>query len=267
MGPRKERSGTMLFPEDIHIHTSQGVERVFHRLEKHPDNPIHVFTDPWGSRCVDHGGYERDPKTNEIVLWYLTGPSEPEDIADKVFVCQAHSTDGIHWDTPSLGVHEFRGSRDNNICVVNYTKSGVYAGPHELTGPSIAHDALDPNPDARYKMALWRYNRDRDPTSGKPFYGLKDTSHPTGLYTATSPDGIHWPARERLAHTHADGFGDTYTFMVDTLRRGSALRQAALLGPRTRYVDSPAPHLLEPRLCLLVAICAHLADRRARPAT
>ena len=38
----------MLFVDDYHIHSSQGVERVFHRLEQHPDNPIHVFTDVRG---------------------------------------------------------------------------------------------------------------------------------------------------------------------------------------------------------------------------
>ena len=213
----------MLFVDDYHVHSSQGVERVFHRLEQHPANPIHVFTDPWGPICVDHGGYERDPQTGEFVLWYYTRPDHPEGMHESAFVCQARSRDGIHWNTPSLGIHEFRGSRENNICVVNFTASGVYPGPHELTGPCITRDPLDPNPDGRYKMALWRYNRDRDPETGKRLYARKDTSHPTGLYTSTSPDGIHWPDRERLVHTFADGFGDTYTFMVDTLRRGYRL--------------------------------------------
>ena len=213
----------MLFVDDYHVHSAQGVQRKFHRLEKHPDNPVHVFTDAWGSRCVDHGGYERDPRTGEFVLWYLTGPSEPQGVSDRAFVCQARSDDGVRWEIPELGAHEFRGSRENNICVVNYSYSGVYPGAHELTGPCILRDPLDPNPDARYKMALWRYNRDHDPETGKRLYGLKDTSHPTGLYTATSPDGIHWPDRESLVHTHADGFGDTYTWMLDTLQKGYRL--------------------------------------------
>ena len=72
-------------------------------------------------------------------------------------------------------------------------------------------------------MALWRYNRDHDPETGKRLYESKDTPYPTGLYTNTSPDGIHWPARERLVHTHADGFGDTYTWMLDSLRGGYRL--------------------------------------------
>ena len=213
----------MLFVDDYHIHSSQDVQRIYHQLEKHPDNPIHFFSEPWGTQCIDHGGYERDPQTGDFVLWYFTKEVERGDPRDSVFLCQARSSDGLYWDVPSLGVHEFRGSRDNNICVVNFSKSGVYPGPHELTGPCIARDPLDPDPNGRYKMAVWRYNRDLDPETGKRLYGLKDTSHPTGLYTSTSPDGIHWPAHERLVHTHADGFGDTYTFMVDTLRRGYRL--------------------------------------------
>ena len=75
----------MLFVDDYHVHSSQGVERVFHRLEQHPDNPIHVFTDPWGPICVDHGGYERDPQTGEFVLWYYTRPDNPRGMHESAF--------------------------------------------------------------------------------------------------------------------------------------------------------------------------------------
>ena len=234
----------MLFIDDFHVHSAHGVRRRFHRLEKHPDNPVHVFTDPWGSGCANHGGYELDPITGEFVLWYSTGPSDPESVADRRFVCQARSADGIHWEIPRLGLHDFRGSRDNNICVVNYPYSGVYPGPHELTGPCIIRDPLDPDPSARYKMALWRYNRDSDPETGKALYESRDTPFPTGLYTATSADGIQWPSRERLVHTHADGFGDTYTWMLDTLRRGYRLFGKRLYWDRRR--DSGKTHRGEP---------------------
>ena len=212
----------MLFIDDYHIHSSRGVERRFHSLNKNPDNPVKVFADPWGAYVYNHGGFERDPHQGDFVLWYSTRPNDPESVTDRRFVCQARSVDGVHWETPSLGLYEFRGSRENNICVVNYPYSGVYDGPHELTGPAILRDPMDPDPSRRYKMALWRYNRDLD-ASGQTLYFSKDTPSPTGLYTATSPDGIHWPAREQLVHAHADGFGDTYTWMLDTLRKGYRL--------------------------------------------
>ena len=33
-------------------------------------------------------------------------------------VCYAESVDGIRWDRPNLGIHEFNGSRDNNLLLV-----------------------------------------------------------------------------------------------------------------------------------------------------
>ena len=206
-----------------------------------------IFTDPWGSTLANHGGFEIDPATGEFVLWYSTRPLDPEGVTDARFICQARSGDGVHWETPPLGLFEFRGSRDNNICVVNYPYSGVYPGPHELSGPCIARDPLDPDPSARYKMALWRYNRDHDPETGKRLYESKDTPYPTGLYTSASPDGIHWPARERLVHTHADGFGDTYTWMLDSLCAAATASSASAstgttAGPAARCAAaSPAP--------------------------
>ena len=224
----------MLFVDDHHVHSSQGVRRIFHRLEKHPGNPVHVFTESWGASCTHHGGYERDPQTGEFVLWYSTGPHDPQSVTDRSFVCQARSPDGLHWEIPALELYEFRGSRQNNICVVNYPYSGVYPGPHELTGACIARDTFDPDPARRYKMALWRYNRDHDPETGKRLYESKDTPYPTGLYTAVSPDGVHWPRGETLVHTHADGFGDTYTWMLDTLKRGYRLFGKRLYWDQTR---------------------------------
>ena len=39
----------MLFVDDYHIHSSQGVERVFHRLEQQSDNPYPCVHRPLGS--------------------------------------------------------------------------------------------------------------------------------------------------------------------------------------------------------------------------
>jgi hypothetical protein len=33
------------------------------------------------------------------------------------FICYAESTDGIHWERPSLGICEYKGSKDNNIII------------------------------------------------------------------------------------------------------------------------------------------------------
>lgn len=58
-------------------------------------------------------------------------------------VCYAESSDGFHWDRPSLGTVEFEGSRDNNIISLS--------GLEGITG----HVFLDPNApkEERYKVA------------------------------------------------------------------------------------------------------------------
>jgi len=38
-------------------------------------------------------------------------------IHEAAFICYAESGDGIHWKKPNLGLHEFRGSKDNNIAL------------------------------------------------------------------------------------------------------------------------------------------------------
>ena len=72
----------MLFVDDYHLHATKGVRRRFHRLRKHAGNPVQVFSDPWGSGCNNHGGFEVDPGSGDVVLWYSTGPSDAEGVAD-----------------------------------------------------------------------------------------------------------------------------------------------------------------------------------------
>ena len=60
----------------------------------------------------------------------------PTDTSDKQVTCMAESSDGIHFTRPNLGLHEFNGSKENNI---------VYVGVE-------AHNFapfLDSNPDAK----------------------------------------------------------------------------------------------------------------------
>ena len=74
----------------------------------------------------------------------------------------ATSTDGHHWDTPSLGLYEWRGSRDNNIAV-------------DPDGKKLYHvlrDERDEDPQRRYKALFARGGSDR--------------------YPAVSPDGFDW---------------------------------------------------------------------------
>ncbi|MGD9497070.1 MAG: hypothetical protein AB7Y46_12305 [Armatimonadota bacterium] len=86
-------------------------------------------------------------------------------------LCYAESDDGIHWRRPELGIHEFRGSRANNIVLTPEALAQLGGDP--------AHTAtwLDANPDCppdqRYKITI----------VGR---------QPRGLYVLTSGDGLHF---------------------------------------------------------------------------
>jgi hypothetical protein len=88
-----------------------------------------------------------------------------------LFTCYAESDDGIHWRKPELGLHDFNGSKANNIVIPR--------GKMGQVNPDGGHPAVfkDENPnassDARYK-AIMRSNS------------------PKGLLVLKSPDGLRW---------------------------------------------------------------------------
>ena len=97
------------------------------------------------------------------------GPRQDSGFAVNVFdndtlqyLCYARSGDGVHWEKPSLGLYEWRGSTDNNI----------------LMGGSICHNftpMLDTNPACPEDMRI------------KAVAG----THPA-LYAFASADGLHF---------------------------------------------------------------------------
>lgn len=87
------------------------------------------------------------------------------------FTCYAESDDGIHWRKPSLSLHTFNGSTENNITISDQTFGELQ--------PDGAHPAIfkDPNPaapnSARYKAILRSHE-------------------PNGLVVLKSADGKQW---------------------------------------------------------------------------
>lgn len=105
-----------------------------------------------------------------------------------LYCCYAESEDGIAWRKPNLGLHEYNGSKENNIVMT----SGVQ-GPLNI---DAGHPAVfkDDNPDApddaRYK-AIVRSNK------------------PNGLIPMKSPDGIHWTPMTDAPILHGLGAFDS----------------------------------------------------------
>jgi hypothetical protein len=93
---------------------------------------------------------------------YYRGSGPVGDNSEQQFTCYAESTDGIHFVRPNLGIHEFKGSKENNIVHIG-VESHNFA-PFLDTNPAA-------KPDERYKALA----------------GLSST-----LFAYGSGDGIHW---------------------------------------------------------------------------
>ena len=128
-------------------------------------------------------------------------------------VCYATSHDGMHWERPNIGRYEIMGTKDNNVVLDPAYHDGM--GHWE----SVVKDPMGADSGKRYKALGWSSYDWKGPLSG--------------IYTMTSPDGLHWNTiDEPIIHFHprpgtADlgPIGDAQALMIDTLQH----RYAALL--------------------------------------
>jgi len=117
---------------------------------------------------------------NAYHMWYHCMASTQWDSAkDAGSICYAKSTDGIHWETPPLGLIEYQGDRKNNI---------IFG--HGAAGYTIGQDGgmvfIDPNapPEEHFRLIVRR-----------------EEIGP-GLHVFSSSDGIHWKLTHRSIVTY-----------------------------------------------------------------
>jgi len=103
----------------------------------------------------------RDPQTRKFRMWYNHG------IGKNAYIGYAESEDGIHWETPSLGIY----GPDNRVWQIYGYDTNV-----------IDEGSDFPRPQERFKLAWWG--------------GVTPERLQEGLRLAVSPDGIHWTAYE-----------------------------------------------------------------------
>lgn len=169
IGSRRE-----LFVDDFLIEKLTGKAEL--RLHHPESREIALVHDaPWEGSGSGYHSVFQDGKLYRMYYkaWHLdvqpTGRLETE--SHPRFCCYAESDDGIHWRKPELGLHEFNGSKKNNIFLVPEKAGSAVSDP--------AHPAVfkDENPDApadaRYKAII-------------------RSEKPRGLLAFKSPDGLRW---------------------------------------------------------------------------
>lgn len=173
IGSRRE-----LFVEDTLIDRLSGKAE----LRLHHPTPQQVVLEhdePWeGSGCVYHSIF----RDGELYRMYYAGgqltvtPNGVDAGTHGQNCCYAESDDGIHWRKPNLGLHEFQGSKANNIVMVRQKVGNALSEPGE---PAVFRDENPAaSPDAKYKALLSANHLPAD--------------YRRGLLAFQSPDGLRW---------------------------------------------------------------------------
>jgi len=109
-------------------------------------------------------------------MWYVARDDDPDLVRayDTGRICYAESDDGYHWTKPNLGLVEYKGSKQNNICDIE-PGAGNMDVLFQPDGP----------PERRYLMVIefmgWRHRK-----------GLQTVNSPSITRFAASPDGYRW---------------------------------------------------------------------------
>ena len=161
-----------LMLDDYLIDTMTNVTLKLHRPV--PREVVIVHDAPWEGSGSGYHSVFRDGDLYRMYYkaWHLdVSKGRLNSTAHPLYCCYAESDDGIHWRKPKLGLHEFRGSKANNIVMAGGKIGKINA---DAGHPAVfKDDNPDCPPDARYKAIL-------------------RSKGPRGLLAMKSPDGLHW---------------------------------------------------------------------------
>ncbi len=109
-----------LFTSDRWIGETYAVSRETKQGLKLKGNPLITADKPWegGVNCFGSVLYDE----GKFRMWYqIYNGKEKKDLRFATMVGYAESTDGINWIKPELGLHEYLGSKNNNIVLPSAT--------------------------------------------------------------------------------------------------------------------------------------------------
>lgn len=215
IGSRRE-----LFVDDSLIQELQG-EIALRLNHPTPEEIVIVHDAPWEGTG---SGYHSIFKDGDLYRMYYKGlhialsNGEANTTSHPRFCCYAESDDGINWRKPSLGLHEFNGSKENSISITTETLGALNL---DAAHPAVFKDA-NPNAseNARYKAIL-------------------RSSEPNGLIVLKSADGLSWSPMIDRPILHLKGAFDSQNlaFWDSTINRYRAYWRAFPGVKTTNHTD------------------------------
>ena len=212
-------SAPRIFVDFKDVELRENVTRAFHQAEKYGGHPVLKQEAPWERHSGMTASMICDEEEGVFKAWYMAGFYAP---GEEHVQCLALSQDGIHWERPRLGLHQALGSKQNNIVI----PSSHHEGKDHFE--TMLKDPMDGDGARRYKAIGW---------SSYDWDGPR-----SGIYTAISPDGLHWchtpdPVfrfHPRPGTKDLGPVGDAQSMMIDTLRKRYV---AFLRGERSRLMS------------------------------
>lgn len=143
-----------------------------------PAETVIQFNDTWEGRYCGYVTVFKDG--DRYRMYYRGNPLAGKDGSDWEVTCYAESPDGIHFTKPELGLHEYEGSKANNIFLANQAPFSHNFAPFK-----------DPRPGV---------------SAAEQYKAIAGTSE-TGLHAFYSADGINWTKQDKSLIT--DGAFDS----------------------------------------------------------
>jgi len=257
-----------LFVDDHLVARVDGdVERRLCRPE--PKEVVFVADAPWEGNTSGYFTFFQDGSTYKMVYrgWQHDSSKKP---VHPAVTCYAESKDGVHWSRPSLGLHAWQGSKDNNIIWLAEPESHNFT-PFRDTNPktpaSARYKAVGghqrgrlyglQSPDCRrwtrvqqapiltnghfdsQNLAFW----DADRSEYRAYWRYFDKGV-RAIRTATSRDFVTWGEPADLIYTEGTPREHLYTNAIQKYFRAPHL----FVGFPTRY--EPRSQQVEPILML-----------------
>ena len=143
-----------LFLDDHCVAERRNIVRRLHRPQK--CGPVLRPDSQQGQVALQSRSVPQWNSDRKVWEWWYWGswecePYGPYHATTKALVHYAVSQDGLHWEKPNLGLHQWRGSTDNNIAISPDTEHcSLY---------HIIRDERDEDRQRRYKALMGTRNR------------------------------------------------------------------------------------------------------------